>query len=561
MKKLILYSLLCMAAFLPFTSCDRLLEEETFGKPTSDELLSKDENMIMLVGQIYADVKWLHDHWGYWGLNTLTSDEAVCPVRMPGSDWSDNGYWAAMNNHTWTANDKSFENVWNKSSQGAVTCNKILATVHSKKDILSEADYNRYCAELITMRSYYYYTLFDCFGRIPYSDDYADSEVPQSEPYEVWSHLIKDLEANAEALPLANVPDKAANYGRATQGLAYALLARLYLNAESYGVTPQNCGLEGIKTQADFYTRCIEACDKIIDSKVYQIEPDFFTNFKVYNEPSEENIFVIVENGNASFDYQDVAGSMANKLRISLLTLNYCHMQAWNLIEKPWNGFAARPAFLDRYEYGVDRRGPCDSTLGTRIDFHNDAWGWFLGPVYHPTVTDSILVMTDKEDMPAIITKNIRSLTEATPCDGARLTKYEVEEGSSNKFNENDFVLFRYADVLWMKAESILRGGEGSIDAVLADPEFQLMRTRVGLLPYGTLSLDEVLDERGREFAWENIRRRDLIRFGRFNDPSYVEYLECNVGDNYLNWFPIPRLALETAGGRWSQNEGYSTDM
>ena len=76
------------------------------------------------------------------------------------------------------------------------------------------------------------------------------------------------------------------------------------------------------------------------------------------------------------------------------------------------------------------------------------------------------------------------------------------------------------------------------------------------------LTLDKILDERGREFAWECVRRRDLIRFGKFNDSDYVDYVTGK--DEYRKWFPIPYAVLEkskineeTGKRYWTQNEGY----
>ncbi|MBR3872401.1 MAG: RagB/SusD family nutrient uptake outer membrane protein [Paludibacteraceae bacterium] len=554
MKKIAFFICLGVAALT--TSCSDVLEEEVYGQPTAQEMLANQENVARVVGQAYADVKWLHDHWGYWGINSLSSDECINPVRQPGNDWNDDGYWKGFNDQSWTPNDLSFEFVWQYSNSGAVLCNKILQQLETEvKGNLEDDIYNRFVAELKCLRSYYYYTLFDAFGRIPYLESYSAENVPQSEPYEVWAKLVNTLEEVGPMLPKANVPSKAANYGRATHGMAYALLARLYLNAQSYGVTPANAkaaGVAGINSEADFYTKCVKACDEVINSKVYKIEPDFFTNFLIHNEVSEENIFVIVEDGNANFDYRDVAGKMANKLRITMLSLNYKHQQAWNLLEKPWNGFSATPSFLKLYEYQVDRRGPCDSIKGTKDE---GKWGWFLGPVYGED--GNILIMDDKGNLEARMTSNVTSLEEATPNDGARLLKYEVGKGSPNKFCDNDFVLFRYADVLYMKAEAILRGGEGDLAALLQDSEFQLIRSRAGVTPYASLDLDELLDERGREFAWENIRRRDLIRYNKF---SQGEWTFKPVREKYLDWFPIPRKMIETSGGLWTQNDGYSTD-
>lgn len=556
MKKIAFF--ICLGLVGVCTSCNDMLEEQVYGQPTAQEMLANEENVARVVGQAYADVKWLHDHWGYWGINTLSSDESINPIRQPGNDWNDDGYWKGFNDQSWTANDLSFEYVWQYSNSGAVLCNKIIQQLETEvKGTLEENIYNRFVAELKCLRSYYYFTLFDAFGRIPYLESYSAENVPQSETWEVWAKLVNTLEEVGPSLPKANDPSKAMNYGRATHGMAYALLARLYLNAESYGVTPANAtaaGVKGINSEADFYTKCVEACDEVINSGVYKIEPDFFANFAINNENSEENIFVIVEDGNADFDYRDVSGKMANKLRITMLTLNYTHQQAWNLLEKPWNGFSATPSFLKLYEYQVDRRGPCDSIKGTKDE---GRWGWFLGPVYAENGVDT-LVMADKENIKAVMCSNIKSLDEATPNDGARLLKYEVGKGSPNKFCDNDFVLFRYADVLYMKAEAILRGGTGNLTDLLANADFQLIRTRAGMPAYTSLDLDELLDERGREFAWENIRRRDLIRYDRY---SQGEWTFKPVREKYYDWFPIPRKMIETSGGLWTQNPGYETDQ
>ena len=581
MKKIFIYAL--AAVTLLSTGCKNMLDEEVFGEPTSEEMLANPENVAMVVGQAYSEVKWLHDHWGYWGIATLSTDECINPQRN--SDWNDDGYWKGFNDHTWTPNDLSFEHVWQYSNAGAILCNKVLEQLDGIKEALDPEVYKQFTAELKVLRCYYYYTLFDAFGRIPYLENYASENVPQSETWEVWNKLVTTLEAEAPNLPaIESEDDRAKYYGRCTQGFAYALLARLYLNATSFGVTPANCGIATITSESGFYIKCEEACQKVVDSKSYIIEDNFFDNFKIYNENSRENIFVIVENGNASFDYRDVAGKMANKLRITMLTLNYCHQKCWGLIEKPWNGFCCPPDFLAKYEYGVDHRGANDSIKGT----HDcDGWGWFLGPIYASDNSMDTLVMDDKPIIvqrkdasgkpmytdkgqaindtlanKAVITSNVDGVVcvgNESHNYGARLLKYEVEKNGSNKYCENDFVLVRYADVLYMQYEAAYRAGDNTTCAkLLADPEFQKIRTRVGCTPYATLDLDELLDERGREFAWEMVRRRDLIRYNKFAKGAWL--FKPIEEDNHRDWFPIPRKMIETSGGLWTQNQGYTTD-
>lgn len=556
MKKYIIYLSVALLG-LSLTSCEDFLKEEAYGNPTTEELMKDPENMSKLVGQAYAELKWLHDHWGYWGLNTLTSDEARCPVRNPGNNWDDSGYWATLNTMNWNYETLAFELVWERCIAGATLCNKILKQLEPYKNLSA---YPQYEAELSVLRTYYYYTMFDLFGRLPYTEEFPTDEsaqFPLNSRQEVWNGMVACLKKYADRLPLANNPSKAMNYGRVTQGAAYMLLARLYFNAESFDVKPD---------VANPYQQCVTYCDKVINSGVYHCESNFFNNFLVHNENSEENIFVIVENGNASFDYQDVAGKMCNKLRINLLTQPYAFQTYYDLLEKPWNGFAASPEFLSLYDED-DRRGPCAPTTGTDLNFQdvNTKFGWFLGPV--KSKTDGSIVK-DENGNEVYIVKKFGDKNDCSWSAGARCMKYETEIGSTvNKYMENDFVLLRYSDLLLMKAEACLRGG-GDLGSVTSNADYTLIRRRVGLDQISGLDLDKILDERGRELAWENTRRRDLIRHGKYTGDAYdwtykgedaKSATKTTVAD-YKKWFPIPKKYMEMHANDkipWTQNEGY----
>ena len=350
------------AAILLLSSCDSWLEEKNYGSFTTEEMMANEENVILLVGQAYADVKWVHDHWGYWGVASLTSDECLCPIRTPGDHWADGNYWRNLNTHNWDPLSTAFRNIWNTTISGAVLCNKLLGTLEDGKANMNEAMYKQYVAELEVLRSYYYYLLFDCFGRVPYIEEFVTKTEPLMEPSKVWSKLVDCLERNAPNMPVVNDANRASNYGRVTQGFAYALLARLYLNAPSFDCTPSNISLTNefttaISSETDFYTNAVRCCDAIINAGSYSIEDNFFNNFKIKNEGSKENIFVIVEDGRSSVDVRE-NGSMMNKLRVNLLTLHYCHQNTYGMIEKPWNGFCARPTFLKRYAASDVRGDP-----------------------------------------------------------------------------------------------------------------------------------------------------------------------------------------------------------
>jgi len=585
MKTISKYAIICALALPMFSAC-HMLDEETYGAATVDDMLKNEDNVVCLVGQAYADLRFMHDHWGYWGVNTLTSDEGLCPVRV-GGDWNDGGYWKNLNTHNWNSYGEAFKNIWNCTVSGSVLCNNILQTLYNNEANMTPAIYDMYVGEMEVLRSYYYYLLFDSFGRIPYMEDYSDRNEKLLDPWVTWAHLVACLEKNAPKMKVVGKDGTREELlGRCSQGVAYTLLAKLYLNAESYGCTPENVmaavrtvdshngkkgenplsevGIE-IKDAKDFYTNAIRCCNAVIESGAYEIEPNYFNNFLVENGGSKENIFTIVEDGSVNNERDQY--SCKNKLRINYLTLHYKFQTRYNMQLDCWNGFVARPNFMTIYN-DHDVRGDGYEGLGTN---NTHRWGWFVGPLCAKGSTEP---MVDTNDSLIIIRREVESLTAATRNDGARLFKYEIDESGENKYMENDFVLMRYADVIMMKVEAKMRGGDdnqvGIEDASItalkkrafaynADP----VATFDAAYPDAFTSLDGgltggLLAERGRELTWENCRRRDLIRFDQFEKIQYV-----TNSAKTRRWFPIPFSVLEKSvvdesGNKlWTQNEGY----
>lgn len=135
---------------------------------------------------------------------------------------------------------------------------------------------------------------------------------------------------------------------------------------------------------------------------------------------------------------------------------------------------------------------------------------------------------------------------------GARMAKYEVDRTahSDGRQPDNDIVLFRYADVLLMKAEAKVRNGEdGTI-------ELNAVRDRVGM-PHREATLDNILEERLLELVWEGHRRQDLIRFGRYHKAYDQRMALPNEGNGYTTVFPIPQKSIEL-NPNLKQNKGYA---
>ena len=586
MKNIYKFAILVAAAALSFSSCD-LLEEENFGKPTTDAMLQNEENVVSLVGQAYADLRFMHDHWGYWGVNTLTADEGLCPIRK-GGDWNDGGYWKYLNTHEWNAYGEAFKNIWNCTVAGSVLCNNLLETLYMNEENMSKEMYGIFVGELEVLRSYYYYLLFDSFGRIPYMEDYSDRNEALLDPHVVWAHLVSTLERNAPNMAVVTDANRTQYAGRCTQGFAWTLLARLYLNAESFGCTPENvmaaertCDVHngkkgskpleevGIKITStqDFYTNAIRCANKVIELNSYTIEPKYFDNFLIDNAGSRENIFTIVEDGlTATYPERDQY-SCKNKLRIEFLSLHYGFQKRYNMQLDCWNGFCARPDFMTIFN-DHDVRGAGYEGTGT---MDTKQWGWFLGPL----CDEKGNVMLDTDNEPINIHVEIESLDQSDRRDGARMYKYELDKEGKYKYMENDFVLFRYSDVILMKKEAILRGGIDD-QAGIEDDAVNSIKKRSfaystdpvaafdaaypdAFTKLSTGLTDGILAERGRELSWENARRRDLIRFGQFEKIQYVKQTS-----ETRRWFPIPYSVLqkavvdpETGMTLWTQNPGY----
>jgi hypothetical protein len=231
-----------------------------------------------------------------------------------------------------------------------------------------------------------------------------------------------------------------------------------------------------------------------------------------------------------------------------------------------WNGFVARPQFMEIYNTSdVRGAGKSEGTLA------KNQYAWFLGPLCEEN-GDTI---ADNDGTPIVIVPQINALDSANRIDGARMYKYEIDKTGTYTYMENDFVLLRYADVILMKKEAILRGGQddapgienSAVDAIKKrsftheqDPIAAFDAAYPdAFTAIGTGLKDGILAERGRELTWENQRRRDLIRFGQFEKIQYVK----NTAET-RRWFPIPYKVLQksyvdpkTGKKIWTQNKGY----
>lgn len=471
---------------------------------------------------------------GIYDYNTLTTDEAIIPIR--GGNWYDGGLWKNMYDHTWTATDTDLYNVWKYLYKVIVLSTKSLETIEKHKALLTEQQRVDYAAEVRAVRAMYYYYAMDMFGRIPIlqSSTQKTADIRQSNRSDVFWYVVKELQDVAPLLANEHSNLQGNYYGRVTRPVAWFLLAKLSLNAEVYtdddwtdssrpdGKTIM-FDIEGNKKNA--WQTCVHYCD-LITAAGYTLEADYTKNFAVHNEGSTENIFTIPLDKNLYL----------NEFHYLFRSRHYAHGGAYSGASE--NGTCATLHTMAVNGFGTE-------TPDARLDMN-----FYTGKVEvdgkYVTLDDG----TPLEYKPLAVEKNLTASPYLETA-GARMKKYEVDRTaySDGRMPDNDIVLYRYADVLLMKSEAKVRNGESG------DEEINAVRSRVGM-PSLPATLDNLLNERLLELVWEGWRRQDMIRFGTYGKQYDIHTQSEADKKGYTTVFPIPEKAHEL-NPNLKQNPGY----
>ena len=471
---------------------------------------------------------------GIYDYNTLTTDEAIIPIR--GGNWYDGGLWENMYNHTWTATDTDLYNVWKYLYKVIVLSTKSLETIEKHKALLTEQQRVDYAAEVRAVRAMYYYYAMDMFGRIPIlqSSTQKTADTRQSNRSDVFWYVVKELQDVAPLLANEHSNLQGNYYGRVTRPVAWFLLAKLSLNAEVYtdddwtdssrpdGKTIM-FDIDGNKKNA--WQTCVHYCD-LITAAGYTLEADYTKNFAVHNEGSTENIFTIPLDKILYL----------NEFHYLFRSRHYAHGGAYSGASE--NGTCATLHTMAVNGFGTE-------TPDARLDMN-----FYTGKV---EVDGKYVTMEDGtplEYKPLAVEKNLTASPYLETA-GARMKKYEVDRTaySDGRMPNNDIVLYRYADVLLMKSEAKVRNGESG------DEEINAVRTRVGM-PSLSATLDNILNERLLELVWEGWRRQDMIRFGTYGKQYDIHTPSEADKKGYTTVFPIPEKAREL-NPNLKQNPGY----
>lgn len=452
---------------------------------------------------------------GLWNLQQLPTDEAHCA-------WNDIGI-PDLNYITWSSSNVFIKGFYYRLYYQINLANALLRETEEEVlnnrgvSAIDQAEIKHYRAEARFHRALSYYYLLDMFRNVPFVNEESpvgSTLPPQIMAADLFDYIEKELlESEADMMDPFYGYDSS-RYGRAHKGANWALLSRLYLNAETYiGV--------------DKYTESLTYSKRIIDQG-FTLEPVYANLFTADNDQSREIIFPIRYEGE---DTQTWGG-----MTFLLSAMQPSALQADVNAVGAWQGNRATKALLHTFEkesqHEVDTRFEM-----LRLDH-----------------TDNIDIVD-----PSLFTDN-----------GIPVVKYYNRNSDGtlppSSIAYTDFPLFRLGEIYLNYAEAVVRGGSGG-DMATAVQLINDLRERAydgaagAVINANQLTLDFILDERGREFFYEAQRRTDLIRFGKFTGTTYIWPWKGNVPEgrgvaDFYSVYPIPADDIG-ANENLDQNTGY----
>lgn len=574
MKQYIIGSMLLSSILLASCSLDetprsKFSEEEAFSTP---KLV-----YVNTVANVYSSIGnglYGSDGGSVHTFQEFSSDASMIPGRQ--GDWVDGGAWQNIFLHNFESSVSKYNDVWNNLYRVIGLANSSIDRLNKYLD--EHPEYAEYVYELRALRAVYYYYVMDLFGQVPLvvSSQVSANEVAQSNRSDVFKFVTSELAECIPHLSDSKSQNEGEYYGRITKAVAYMCMAKCAINAPVYTIddtTPTsysafvgtdksgkataseeqgktvsemgkniNITLDG-KTRNAWETAVY--CADQIASLGYRLQPSYADNFIVANQNSVENIWTR-PNDCVNYKIEDY-----NIVR----TLHYNHGGAIGY--QGWNGACSSKQQMLVYGYGTANPDP-----RLKLNFYTDKdYMEETGKAVEDGATDKPL-----EYMPLAVKVDFTAADDphAMKCSGARMKKYEFDKSTTQQYSfNNDLVIWRYADALLLKAEAEYRMGNKAEALTIVNE----VRGRVAATPRTELTLNDILDERMLELAWEGVRRQDQIRFCTFTEPTADRFKgvthNASAGDynddtqGYTMVYPIPYAVLNL-NKKLGQNPGYT---
>ena len=454
-----------------------------------------------------------------WNSNELPTDEAICC-------WGDPGI-SGFNFNQYDAAHPMMHMYYYRLTTGINYCNSYLNEMGDGGDAQKKA-------EVRFLRALQYYMLMDAFGNIPFALELTKPiQISRLEAYNWIEQELLEAEPNLMEAKAMKSSDK--DYGCATKGACWMLLARLYLNAEVYTGTAQ-------------WAKAAEYANKVINAN-YQLNTVGANQWSAYqmlfmadngeSSAALEAVFPILQDGSTTTSWGGSLFVLASTFDGNMHA-NPLDPTATNNTTEAWGGNRSRPELVKKF-------------------FPN-------GDVPEG---QSYYVAEAAGDDRALFCTEERTLSVDKPTEFkngfavAKWTNFRSDNGATKnaQFPDTDFFLFRLAEAYLTVAEADARQNGGTTSATGTEL-INRLRQRAGATTKSAYTLDNIIDEWAREFYYEGRRRVDLIRFGLYGGNNAYKWQwkgGAKDGTTFsadLNIYAIPSNEIAT-NSNLKQNPGY----
>lgn len=500
--------IICLVLTIPFIGCEDQLDQQPLSNLGFDNFYRTQADMIQAVNGTYRalsgyDVRLLE-------LSEVRSDNVYVALAGPRDYVPVHNFMATL------ATNAYMSTAWNNNYQGILRANLVMEKLN-ETIVPNETLRNRMMGEVKFLRAFFYFDLIRLFGKVPLvtrplvtSEDREEALLLDRSPVsEVYDLIIADL---TDAIALLPGTYTGADRGRVTSHAARGILALVHLTRSG-----PHYGIDGPGLGVSEYSQALTLLNQIIDSKQFSLLPSYAGVFSYSNEYNSEVIFSL-----QAFDPTgEIDQGVGTTLPSEWYEANYG--QAVSI------GFAG----------GVVSDAPKEPSRNLINSFEaNDVRDNF-------SILPSYVYLGNTVNRPQFV-------------------KFlDLAEKPTARFSfPINFPVLRYADILLMKAETIIRSAGPSSES---DDLINQIRTRANLGPIAGATLSDLLTESRHEFVSEGRRWHELVRTGEvLNVMNAWIVAEDDVRANHVNTvtanhiiYPIPQ-AERAVNPLLEQNPGYN---